>query len=318
MANQRFADLVGHPLETITVGLRPRPRRRAGPRRLRAPPAADAQRPPRGHQRGRARRTPRRHRIWTLSSWSPVPDATAPACSATSTGSPSTPSSAASSTSCRTASQQLANAQRIARLGSWTWDLGADEVWWSPELYSVFDVDPPERGGTEASYLSFVDLLHPDDRDEFQRILLAAINQQDRYTFEGAGHHVGRRPALGAHPRRDQPRRRRHGGQPAAAPGRTSPSAATPSRPPPSRPDGSSSCSSSPAPPTGPRRSPTRWCARPACSTTPPSGRRCASPCARSAAPTSPSCSSPSPPPPTCPRPTSRPPRRPGARATPC
>jgi signal transduction histidine kinase len=59
------------------------------------------------------------------------------------------------------ASARLAEAQRLAHVGSWEWDIAADRVTWSRELYRIFDVDPGARGLTFATVL---ERLHPNDR----------------------------------------------------------------------------------------------------------------------------------------------------------
>src|SRR5262245_12562444 len=38
----------------------------------------------------------------------------------------------------------LENAQRIARLGSWEWDLVRNEIYWSSETYRILDMQPGE------------------------------------------------------------------------------------------------------------------------------------------------------------------------------
>ena len=58
--------------------------------------------------------------------------------------------------------QQLAEAQAIARVGSWEWDIETNKVTWSDELYRIYGMDP---GEFEASYEGFIAGLHPDDRE---------------------------------------------------------------------------------------------------------------------------------------------------------
>ena len=38
--------------------------------------------------------------------------------------------------------EQLAEAQRVAHLGSWEWDIAADELHWSDEMYRIFQLTP--------------------------------------------------------------------------------------------------------------------------------------------------------------------------------
>ncbi len=56
----------------------------------------------------------------------------------------------------------LAEAQKIAKVGSWDWNIVTDEVSWSDETYRIFELDPQEF---DATYNSFLNYVHPDDRD---------------------------------------------------------------------------------------------------------------------------------------------------------
>jgi diguanylate cyclase (GGDEF)-like protein/PAS domain S-box-containing protein len=58
------------------------------------------------------------------------------------------------------ANVELAEAQELAHIGSWEWDLTVNEVWWSDQLHEIFGV-PKSRKPT---YDSFLELVHPDDR----------------------------------------------------------------------------------------------------------------------------------------------------------
>jgi PAS domain S-box-containing protein len=56
----------------------------------------------------------------------------------------------------------LVEAQRIARLGSWEWDVEHDHLRWSAEVYRLLGLEP----GTFADVLptqAFLDAVHPDD-----------------------------------------------------------------------------------------------------------------------------------------------------------
>jgi PAS domain S-box-containing protein len=55
----------------------------------------------------------------------------------------------------------LAEAQRVAKLGNWTLDIAAGTVRWSEEIYRIFDVD---KATFEGTYATFVSRVHPDDR----------------------------------------------------------------------------------------------------------------------------------------------------------
>jgi two-component system sensor histidine kinase/response regulator len=75
---------------------------------------------------------------------------------------------------------QLATAQRIAHIGSWDWDVTTDTVTWSEELCRIFGVDP----GTKATYASYVERLHPDDRAEADATVQRAAEADPEYAFD--------------------------------------------------------------------------------------------------------------------------------------
>jgi PAS domain-containing protein len=67
---------------------------------------------------------------------------------------------------------KLAEAQQIARLGSWEWEIGPDRVTWSDELFRIYGVRADRFGGTwEAS----LDRVHPDDRSRVARVIGTAV-----------------------------------------------------------------------------------------------------------------------------------------------
>jgi len=57
---------------------------------------------------------------------------------------------------------QLVDAQRLANLGSWSWDVRTGVVTWSPQLYEIYGLKPGAFSGSVDDFLSRV---HPDDRD---------------------------------------------------------------------------------------------------------------------------------------------------------
>ncbi|HEX8242848.1 MAG TPA: PAS domain S-box protein, partial [Longimicrobium sp.] len=56
----------------------------------------------------------------------------------------------------------LAEAQALAHVGSWEWDVARDHVWWSDEMYRVYGLEP---GQGEATLGTFLEHVHPDDRE---------------------------------------------------------------------------------------------------------------------------------------------------------
>jgi diguanylate cyclase (GGDEF)-like protein/PAS domain S-box-containing protein len=70
-------------------------------------------------------------------------------------------------------SAQLAEAQSVARLGSWERDLRAGTATWSPELFRLLGLDPEEVGAGPDAFLA---LVHPDDRAAFEAGLALAVD----------------------------------------------------------------------------------------------------------------------------------------------
>jgi PAS domain S-box-containing protein len=55
----------------------------------------------------------------------------------------------------------LLEAQSVAHLGSWEWDIAADRATWSDELYRLYGLAPQS---VDVTYGSFLERVHPDDR----------------------------------------------------------------------------------------------------------------------------------------------------------
>jgi PAS domain S-box-containing protein len=76
---------------------------------------------------------------------------------------------------------RLAEAQRMAGIGSWEWDILDDKVWWSEELYDLFGKDP--RSFTP-DYASFFDLVHDEDRPRVRAQLDATLERDEPYEVQ--------------------------------------------------------------------------------------------------------------------------------------
>jgi PAS domain S-box-containing protein len=53
-------------------------------------------------------------------------------------------------------------AQRIAHVGSWDWNIPADHVTWSDELFRIYGLEPQSQ---EVSFESYLERVHPKDRE---------------------------------------------------------------------------------------------------------------------------------------------------------
>lgn len=60
----------------------------------------------------------------------------------------------------RSSEESLQEAQRIAKIGSWEWDVGAEYVWWSDEMYRIYET---EKRNIKLSEVK--EFIHPEDRE---------------------------------------------------------------------------------------------------------------------------------------------------------
>jgi PAS domain S-box-containing protein len=81
----------------------------------------------------------------------------------------------------RESSRQLAEAQKLAQLGSWEWDPSSDEAICSDELYRIFGWDPRVQAPTLEA---FIELVHPDDRQRVSDALEEAVAKGESFRFE--------------------------------------------------------------------------------------------------------------------------------------
>jgi PAS domain S-box-containing protein len=70
------------------------------------------------------------------------------------------------------ARRQLGEAQELARVGSWEWDIPQNVVWWSDQLYRIYGLEPRSILPT---YEEFLSRVHPDDRE--------SVDERNRRAF---------------------------------------------------------------------------------------------------------------------------------------
>jgi len=76
--------------------------------------------------------------------------------------------------------RQLADAQAIAHVGSWEWDVPTGAVTWSDEQCRLFGIP----AGSPASYEGFVARVHPEDRDRVERIIAQGLAERRTEDYE--------------------------------------------------------------------------------------------------------------------------------------
>jgi diguanylate cyclase (GGDEF)-like protein/PAS domain S-box-containing protein len=75
----------------------------------------------------------------------------------------------------------LLEAQRMARLGNWGWDLTSGALTWSGELFRIFGLDPQASAPTAEEFLQAV---HPDDRARVSATARLAIESGEPFSLD--------------------------------------------------------------------------------------------------------------------------------------
>jgi len=81
----------------------------------------------------------------------------------------------------RASEQNLIEAQRIARVGNWVWDLSGRLLSASAECYRVFGLTSTDMADT---YTAFLKLVHPEDRDSTQSAFENCLKSQLPHSVE--------------------------------------------------------------------------------------------------------------------------------------
>jgi len=74
--------------------------------------------------------------------------------------------------------RRLAEAQRLAGMGSWEWDLPTGVVHWSEELYHLLGREPDQE---RMSFAQGLEYIHPQDRDWLEERARAALERDQAY-----------------------------------------------------------------------------------------------------------------------------------------
>lgn len=69
------------------------------------------------------------------------------------------------------AQKQLSEAQQIAHLGSWEWDIGTDTYRWSDEMYQLFAVEP----STTVTRETLLAHIHDEDKDKVKSFIQQSL-----------------------------------------------------------------------------------------------------------------------------------------------
>jgi len=75
----------------------------------------------------------------------------------------------------------LAAAQKLARFGSWKFDILDQNFTWSEEVFRIFSLDPAQP---EPTYPDLLEMYHPDDREFLNQTVNLAISEGKPYKEE--------------------------------------------------------------------------------------------------------------------------------------
>lgn len=81
----------------------------------------------------------------------------------------------------RKSEARLTLAQRIAHVGNWELDLASNRLWWSDEIFRIFEVD---SSSFDVSYEAFIAVIHPDDREMVNSAYLNSLQNKTPYDIE--------------------------------------------------------------------------------------------------------------------------------------
>ncbi len=81
----------------------------------------------------------------------------------------------------RRSQARLAEAQRMASIGNWEYDLTTKEVTWSDEVFRIYGYDPQEYVPT---FDRLLEMVHPEDRHLLTEGLEGTVDRGEPYDFE--------------------------------------------------------------------------------------------------------------------------------------
>jgi len=79
------------------------------------------------------------------------------------------------------AQNKLVEAEKIAQMGHWSLDYKSGELFWSDQVYQIFDKEPQEFPATYEAFLGYV---HPDDREMVNEVYTRSVDTKSLYEVD--------------------------------------------------------------------------------------------------------------------------------------
>lgn len=80
----------------------------------------------------------------------------------------------------RGSERRLKEAQRIAKIGSWEFDLTENRLFWSDEVFRIFEIDKKTFGLTNEAFIA---AIHPEDRDAVRAAYQRSLDTKRPYAI---------------------------------------------------------------------------------------------------------------------------------------
>lgn len=77
--------------------------------------------------------------------------------------------------------ERLEESQKIAKLGTWEWNISDDELFWSNEMYNIHELN---RNDLKMNTENLTALIHPDDKKIVLSHILKAAKRQEEFSIE--------------------------------------------------------------------------------------------------------------------------------------